>query len=408
MKRLVMLALGVVLVLGVQDYARTGRYQCWDQGGPSTPVEPFAPGYEVVSYERYSGELKLKFSITYFPNSQLKPDCDTLLMTVYPFNGLTFTGPDSFWVPYRDINPYSTVWLVTLPLNDTSYLVFREKCGNTAYHYGLTFVTTADTLVIRWGSGDRDRELVYEWTMRSWEPYLQKDYERTKREWEKQQEQLKRFKGKGTTGPVMKPEDSALVDSLSDRGKRLLGRMRQLERRPLTDQERQWFVIDGRWYLRERGEREFHLVKGKTMDEIRAEAQRRWDSLLADPSGPRYDVILDLREKAAYEAARLLTDSLIETGEAGFYRVVVDKATLTELIQRGIKYRRTNPPKWRDLRRPHRGSGSEPEKKDESSLPVRDEGQEVLFFEGFEGAWPGSWATSRMTLKKCGIGLYYF
>ena len=135
----------------------------------------------------------------------------------------------------------------------------------------------------------------------------------------------------------LNPEDSALVDSLSDMGKRRLGRMRMLERTPLTDEDREWIVIDNRWFVRERGETKFRRVEGRTDEQLRADAQRYSDSLAANPPNNVYDVILDLRDPDDYETARSLTDSLAVTAEKGFYRTVVNKATLTELINKGIK-----------------------------------------------------------------------
>ncbi len=385
------LALWFAVVSSATGYAQSDEYPYWDQNGPSGPVEPFGPGYEVVSYDENSGHLTLKFTITYFPDAYLKATCEVLMMTMYPFDGLIYAGPDTLLVPYRTQNPYSTVWELTLLPNDTSYLVFREECDRTAYHYGITFVTTGDTLITRWGTGGRDGELVLEWTVRRW-PDPREDLERAKREWEAQQESLKHFKGKETTGPVMNPEDSALVDSLSDQGKRQLGKMRIMENSPLTDYERQTIEIEGRWFVRDRGETKFRRVEAKTDEQLRADAQRYWDSLGANPPKNAYDLILDLRDRGNYEFAKSLLDSLIAADSAGFFRAVMDRPTLIKLIDKGIKYHRTNKPPLvpSDSTKLHRTRGPEPEKKPESSLPLR-EGQDVLFFEGFESVWPGQW-----------------
>ena len=340
MKKLVE-AVGLVLLLYAIGNADTDDYIPWDQGGPPTPVEPFAPGYEVVSYAKSTGQLTLRFSITYFPDAQLQPTCDLLLMTVYPFDALIYTGPDTLLVPYRTENPYSTVWELILPPNDTSYLVFREECDSTAYHYGITFVTTGDTLVTRWGSGNRDRDLGLDWTMRN-NPPPQEDYERAKREWEAKQDPERPLKGKGTLipGPGQGPEDSAFYNTLSEKGKKQFVKMRRLERTPLTYQDYEYVAIDGRLYKRERGETKFQFTPGKTKQQIFEDARRRSDSLAAKPSDSSYDIVLDLRNHADYEFVEALVDSLIATSDSGFYEAVVDRSTLIELIKHGIQYRR--------------------------------------------------------------------
>lgn len=392
MKKLVK-AVGLVLLLYAIGNADTDDYIPWDQGGPPTPVEPFAPGYEVVSYAKSTGQLTLRFSITYFLDAQLQPTCDLLLMTVYPFDALIYTGPDTLLVPYRTENPYSTVWELILPPNDTSYLVFREECDRTAYHYGITFVTTGDTLMTRWGSGRRDRELAMDWTVRHWlDP--REDYERAKREWEEKQKQRQPAEGKGTLRSLIQfsPEDSVFYSTLSDRGKQNFRRMRFLERTPLTDQDRQLHTVDGQWYERLRGETRFRPIPGITKEEIRSGIRRRRDLVVANPPDNSYDIVLDLRNHADYEFVEPRVDSLIATSDSGFYETVVDRSTLIELIKHGIQYRRTNGPLMnpRDSTGSHGPRRTDPDRKSESNLPGR-EGRDEIFSTDFEGAdWTGT------------------
>jgi hypothetical protein len=385
-------AVGLALLLSVAMSAGQ-QVNATIEGGPSGPVEPFGPGLEVVSYAKNTGQLKMKFTITYFPDAQLQPTCEQLMMTMYPFDGLTYNGPDTLLVPYKTENPYSTLWELTLPPNDTSYLIFREECDRVAYHYGIMFVTTGDTLVTRWESGGRDGELSFEWTFRHWaDP--REDYERAKREWEARQESLKLFKGKSTTGHGLRltPEDSATFNTLSEKGKRQFVRMRHLERTPLTDEDRQWIEVDGRWYVREHGDYKFRHVPGKTMEEIHAETQRYQDSLAANPPNNLYDIILDLRDPKDYDIAYSLTDSLVATKEIGFYRTVVTRPVLMKLIQKGIDYQLTG---RKQLPLPDTSETYNKKRKSEQETDGSSstkEGQEILFFEGFEGAWPGQWS----------------
>jgi hypothetical protein len=141
---------------------------------------------------------------------------------------------------------------------------------------------------------------------------------------------------------VMNPEDSALVDSLSDTGKRQLGRMRMMEESPLAEQARQTVEIEGRWFVRDRGETPFRRLEAKTDEQLRADAHRYGDSLAANPPKNVYDVVLDLRNRDHYEFAKSLVDSLIPVDSVGFYRALMDRPTLIKLDNEGIKYRRAN------------------------------------------------------------------
>jgi hypothetical protein len=322
--------LGLVLLLSAISSvgnvaALNGEIHCLDYG------DPFLFEFAVESYTKSTGALTLRVTITYCPETSLKANCDLLTLSVYPVGGLTYTGEDTLLIPYRDQNPYTALFEVTVPPNDTCALVFLWECGQARWD-GQCFATTGDTLVTFRANPSHYGDLARERSLRKDEPYLQKDYERAKREWEAQQESLKHFKGKETTAPVMNPEDSALVDSLSDKGKRLLGKMRMMEDSPLTHNRRQTVEIEGRWFVRDSGETKFRRVEAKTDEQLRVDAQRYWDSLAANPPGNQYDVILDLRDPEHYGFAKSLLDSLIPADSVGFYRAVMDRPTLIKLI----------------------------------------------------------------------------
>lgn len=141
-------AVALVLLVSVICLAGDDEYVLWDRG-PSTPVEPFTPGFEVVSYDKASGHLSLKFTITHHPDAQIQPTCDQLMMTVYPFDGITYNGPDTIMVPYKTENPYSTTFYFEIPPNDTSYLAFRQECDLVARHFSQVFVSIGDSLATR-------------------------------------------------------------------------------------------------------------------------------------------------------------------------------------------------------------------------------------------------------------------
>ncbi len=319
----------------------------------------YLPKFEPLSYVKGTGEVKLKITIQRDLDDPQAP-WDEVTLTAYgvdlkykgdtarldiPYCG--FLGSkrheyygDSSWVARFDAQGYySTTFHLTIPDNSSSCFAMLFEFGESyAFHRGVCFSTVGDTLETFQSYSFTELQLDRQ-DRRDTLP--SEDYERAKREWKERQEQLERFKGKGTTGPVMNPEDSALVDSLSDMGKRQLGRMRMLERTPLTDQDRQVLAIDGRWYERKRGETKFRHIPGKTKEEIRADAQRYSDSLAANPPNNVYDVILDLRDPKDYEFASSLIDSLISTEEPGFYRAVVPSELMEKLRENGIEARKT-------------------------------------------------------------------
>ncbi len=349
------------------------------------PVDPFAPGYEVISYDKSTGDLTLKFTITYFPGALFPPTCDQLMMLMYPFDGLVYTGPDTLLVPYQTRDTFSTLWDLNLPPNDSSYLVFRQECDRVGLHYGLRFVTTGDTLVINWGTGEHHRSIETEWTVRHWGDRLE-EYERAKREWEERQQSRN---GRGRMAVPVKPGDSAFFESLSDYDKRLYGRMLQLEREPLTDGRSQEFWIGGKCFKRRKGEYEFKETKLETQEETRARHHRYWDSLAANPPNNVYHLILDLREPHDYEYAVSLIDSLSPTEEQGNFRVDINRDVYKKLLEKGIKVQRAD-----RMPIPDRDTTGTPQKKKPSTKPegkAAGDRSEQLFFEGFEYVWPGQW-----------------
>ena len=329
--------IGLALLFGAQisfggGQLGTGKAMRHFPGGL---VEPFGPGFEVVSYAKNTGQLKLKFSITYFPDAQLQPTCDPLMMTVYPFDGLIYTGPETLLVPYQIENPYSTLWELTLPPNDTSYLVFREECGNTAYHYGITFVTTGDTLLTRWGSGGHDGLLILEWSDRHQLKSLE-DYERAKREWEERQERLKHV-GKSTTGhlPRPTPEDSGRVKAWQR--EITLDSLHKLEEKPLTDRNAQVIQVGDTLYIRKKGEYKFRVAETFNSWEEYLESRR---NLKPEDLVSEVHIVIDLRDPEDYNFVKGLVDSLIPMEKPGYYHTVAKMSVIDAIKTHRIGYMR--------------------------------------------------------------------
>ncbi len=319
----------ILLLFSLSGKAEEEEIGNWDRGY-SGPVEPFAPGYEVISFDKGSGELTLKFTITYYPDAYLKADCDELMMVLYPFDGLVNKGEDTLYVPYGKENPYTVLLNLTLPPNDTSYLVFREQCGKTAYHYGITFITI-DTLVADWGTGGRDRALGSEWGVRHW-PDPQSDYERAKREWEERQKELKHV-GRGVTGRL--PREGSEGDTLEGPPSRglTLDSLRKLEENPLTEATAQVVQVGETLYIRHRGESKFEVMEtyGSREEAMHASKNRPPDL------SKRVHIVLDLRKQEDYDFAKGVVDSLVPMERAGYYHTVVGYFEMEKLRQRHIR-----------------------------------------------------------------------
>jgi hypothetical protein len=392
------LALLIAVVWNAASHAQTDKDPF--VMGSDIPPWPMIYEFETVSYSKGTGQLTVKLTISYVPESRLKALCDEFLVTVYPMSGLIYSGPDTIYVPYRTQSPYPIMLDLTLTgAADTSCIVFLWECGEIAFYFGRCYVPTGDTLNTFAAWPNYWSDLAEERTMKHLEPYLQKDYERAKREWEAQQESLKHV-GKGSLYIAISPEDSALADSLSEKGKRLLANMRSLERSPLIDEERQNVEIEGRWFVRERGETKFRRIQGKTLEELRAETQHFYGSLEAYPPDSTHDVILDLRDSANYDFAKSLLDSLIPTDSVGFYRAVMNRPTLMKLDQHGIRFWLTEC--WPEPCRLKRDTTQVPVKggkgieQETGGGPLTKERQMILFQEDFEGIWPGQWSVGRV------------
>jgi len=352
--------LGLVLVLSAVTHAGSvaaphREVHCWKHG------EPFLFDFAVESYTKNTGAVTLKLTITYCPESSVETDCDLLTLTVYPVRGLSYTGQDTLLLPFRDESPITLLFDVIVPPEDTSALIFLWECGGSARFLGPAFVPGGDSVETFWAYPNYYSDLATERTMRALEPYLQRDYERAKRDWEAKQESLKILyppEGKMSTGKTtpeaallsklrtLSPEDSSLFVTLSEQGKRRLLKMRSLERTPLTDAPREVIFLDGTAYVRYRGETKFHPV-APTTDPL-AHAQRMTDSIRIEENR-EYDLTIDLRDPADYQFVRGLVDTLMPTERVGFYRTVVRWKTIMQLREHGIDFYKTKngPPKPR-------------------------------------------------------------
>jgi|GEM_PF-3219964 len=267
----VLKAIGLALVLSVISNLGSVAAQNGDSGC-SDRMSPFLLEFAVDSYTKSTGNLTLKVTITYCPETSIKATCDLLTLSVYPVRGLTYTGEDTLQLPYRGENPFSVFFDVIVPPNDTSALIFLWECGFARWD-GQCFATSGDTLVTFRASPSFYSDLSSERTMRHLEPYLQKDYERAKREWEEEQERLKNVvKSVRRHLPGWSAEEAArrrlpsktiTMDSLH-----------KLEETLLTEYSAQFIQVGDTLYVRRKGEYKFKPAETYASREEMEESRR--------------------------------------------------------------------------------------------------------------------------------------
>ena len=371
----------------------------------------YLPKFVPLSYVKGTGEVKLKITIQRDLDDPQAP-WDEVTLTAYgvdlkyrgdttrwdnPYSGfsdsksLEYYGDSTWLARFDQQGHYSTTFDLTVPDNDTSCFVILLEFDGYSFYQGQCFVTTGDTLNIFRAWSNYWGDLQLERSNRR-NPVPREEHERAKREWEERQEQLRRFKGKSTRGhgPRLSPEDSVIFNTLSEKGERRFVRMRNLERTPLTDESRQVISLDGTVYVRYRGEAKFHIVEGTT-DPI-AHAKQVMDSVRI-AENKDYDITIDLRDSDDSEFVKNLVDTLMPTEQQGFFRAVVKWQTIMQLRDNAIEFYPTD----RGSREPQDNSEpQQPEEKKESSGKSRStrqteekSPQEIIFSEGFEGAFPG-------------------
>jgi len=177
-------------------------------------------------------------------------------------------------------------------------------------------------------------------------------------------------------GPIMNNSSEVLTD---------LEKMQILEKGPLEDYDEQIFLVDNKIWLRSKGETQFHL--GESTTDVAAQIHARQDELAELGKNIEYDIVLDLRSEddMKYVLALGLNKDKMEIG--GYYRATMTKSQIAEISKHGIKY-----DIYPDYPFPNSGSNDEEEliNKDPNNNITMDI-QDVILFEGFEGAWPGIW-----------------
>ena len=116
-----------------------------------------------------------------------------------------------------------------------------------------------------------------------------------------------------------------------------LKRMRELEQEPLTYSDQESITVDGIIYERNKGEYKFHeKCKVSTMNK-RTHYDPRIDSIGQSLKGMESEYLIDLREPNDMEFVKRYLDSLVSTGQRGFYISKVPLEIRKIFREHGIK-----------------------------------------------------------------------
>ncbi len=422
-KKLIGLALLCAFVCGLphaaeSDEPKTMRELLEKLAGQVSRREyswPFDMTAEPVPMPTAPGPVNLRFTIS--PNMV----CDEIIITVTDIDNLEYMGETS-WIMKADPKDTVTYDLpLVIPANDTSGLRIIAGCGKIRHAIHAYFLAYEDSVHYyfgnpRWNYGTSfpkapkkrigipDSVWAKEGSGRGKRSYIDASGNRISEE----EYQTRRAARKEKPTQTVIPRDSTLIWMEDEEGNRVLvdrqvfldsaktlkrlaklEKMRKLEETPLTDKEHQVISVDGKLYERHRGEYKFHEMETTTDRSARFEKKR--DSLRARAKHKKYEVILDLRDPKDYEFASSLIDSLISTEEPGFYRAVVPFELMEKLRDNGIEARKTVS-RSREKHDNSENSGQQlnsVEDGTESHAESGNRGQSI-FFEGFEGSFPGT------------------
>ena len=115
-------------------------------------------------------------------------------------------------------------------------------------------------------------------------------------------------------------------------------KMRELEKSPLAEYDKQYLKVDGKNYRRYRGEYKFHLVE--TITNPISHSMQQQDSINIS-KGRVFEINLDLSDLSDLEYAKKKVEKLIPMDSAGFYNATVDWQTIQDFQEKGIRFYRS-------------------------------------------------------------------
>ena len=362
----------------------------------ASPAEAWKENYvgyfdcstKVVNANPATGQVTVAVTLT--PLSGYDRRCEAVSFEITDIEDVEILSPLRWDLPLIDsITPLVAMIDLRVPTHDTAGFALVTTCGTWNYKWPQFFGPAGDS--IRWFWSDP----------RTWPPLgapapdsvrARLAQERSERylEWLRQQPPPPPPLGYSSTYIIIYPGDSALADSLTEQGKSQLAGMRKREQSPLVDADCEPWSVDDRHFIRHRGESRFRPVETFTLDQARERAQRKRDSLEVAQAHITYEVLVDLRNPADSLWVAAHVDSLIPTDSTGFYRIKINKRTWRQMGEAGVPWWETStrkPP----VPRSHPEPPKPPRSERDATLPLHlADGRSLLFFEGFEGAWPGA------------------
>ncbi|MFZ5500881.1 MAG: hypothetical protein ACOY58_03080, partial [Candidatus Micrarchaeota archaeon] len=351
---------------------------------------PFKVRPTLVSYDPLSGRVELNLAQQWFLSDSTLAVCDYLVTVRFDsLDNLQNIGPEIWTVPVEvDAPPVTNRVSLIIPTHDTSGFKMFAECGQRHYDWHVSFITRGDSLEVH-NDFVRNRQDVIRFPL--------PDSVQRRLVYEEMQRQLEVMRntppppmGVGSYGTPIYPGDSALADSLTDRGKGRLASMRALEREPLVDDEIQTWEIEDRWFQRLKGERRFRRIEGHTNEEWLELARQQEDSLDRANADKPLEIFVDLRKPEDEAFMRAFVDSLTPTDSAGFYRTVVLYRQLRVLGENKIRYRDASAGMWKE-----RGAGGSKRApasdRTKSDAGNTQGGRTSLFYDGFEGPFIVIW-----------------
>lgn len=242
-----------------------------------------------------------QFLLIYEPGEKFAKDIKVVDVTVKIEGGLQYDGPLSWHYDFS-VQPVDSIFFnMTIPKNDTSVIIFNYAFGKDGLG-GLarTFVSTDDTVAFYHGDITKS-------------PGFRKPVQ----------------KHAGRTMPPPTDLDGNPIDRPMTRDEWLFQQMKFRERSPLTDADAQHMLIDGKLYMRSRGETKFRPYDS-------TEVQTEIYGGEFDTTNLQHLLVLDLSDAAMRDSVESMVDTLYPTDQIDIFKVIVEEKILRRIQELGI------------------------------------------------------------------------
>lgn len=323
-----------------------------------TPLRPLKVSFESTLSPVSPGPVVLRMIVTPLV------ECDKIQVEITEIDNLVYNGPLVLEALASKDQDVGFEFSLIIPANDTSGLDFKVSGGGMVVLDNAYWVSIGAEVEFHRGNPRRYPSALYPPKPqrgirvidsseiaaaknphgKQTRGYLDKDGTFIAADSMPRKEKINKFVSNfvpGDTTVVWYRNDSGglypvKLSELPTKRERDLEEMRDLEKTPLTDYDRQDVLVDGEVWYRDRGEHKFRKAQSTT-DPI-GTASRELDSIRALHLNQTYDVILDLRDESDYEFVHSLEAKLQPTDSVGLYRATIIRSDLKLIEDRRIKY----------------------------------------------------------------------